>query len=311
MTKAKKECRFPHCRVNPQLHPADIFRPVQPGVKKFLRPRMLITKEMAHGYLTVKAFEELDSADQTLMCAIFGIAKSEQMGEYVWIEPKNENILNPLEIMLEGKFIILKSGKKVAEYDCMQAPAIRIRTTYQLLKECGKDDGGTQRKWLLGTKGRSGALDRLSTVNFTYKGDKWRGSFNLMSWTEDIETEEILITINPASALTIGFKTPHIYTNLNERLQLSERAKILHFRLCGLIREGGKRSIKVDTFGRYLWWTNEADKNENTTETIVDKNKRRLIKNSLNEIGMLDNWTVSFTGIGTRTLANIQRTPLP
>lgn len=307
MAKVKKECRFPHCRVNPQLHPADIFRPVQPGAEKALRPRMIVTKETPNGFLKIKAFEELDSADQTLMCAIFAIAKSEQMGEYIWIEPENQEILDPLEIMLQGKFIILKGGREVAEHDCMQAPAIRIRTTkYQLLRECGKNDGGLQRRWLLGSKDRreSGALDRLSMVNFEYKGEKWQGSFNLMAWMEDMETEEILITINPASALTIGFKSPHVYANQSERLQLSERAKILHFRLCGLIREGGKRSLKVDNMGRYLWWQNEATEE---TEVVINKDHRRKIKDALKEIGELEKWKVAFIGRANQTLANIQR----
>jgi len=230
-----KECRFPHARSHPVLHPADLFRPVARGRKE--RPKVKRVRKTKNGSLTTQAFDVLDTADQTLMLAIFAIAKSQQMRQLVEINDDNQEILKPLKLAIKG-FDRLKDQ----DIDLSQIPAIQIRvSSYMLLMACGKGDGMNQYVWL------DQALTRLAGVSFKYVGQKWRGMFNLLAWTWDTESDELLITINPISAYSIGVSTAYIYSNMDERLKLSNIAQLLHYRLVALIRQKECRNLKIDT----------------------------------------------------------------
>ena len=284
----ERKCQFPHARSNPVLHPADIFRPIIRGRSE--RHKVKHVKETANGSLTTQAFDELDTADQTLMLAIFAIARSQQMRLLIEINKDNQEILRPLKLAIQG-FDRLKDQS----IDLSQIPAIQIRVKgYLLLKECGKKDGGKQYKWL------RESLTRLGGVNFIYKGSTWNGMFTLLAWIEDIKTDDFIITINPISAYSIGVTTGYVYSNMNERLKLSNIAQLLHFRLVGLIRIGCSRNLKIDTLAGYVWG------NKKFSVSAQSKNRAK-IKKAMEEIGDLDNWHIFLMGRGQKSIAQIRR----
>lgn len=291
MTKKpiKKECRFPHARSHPVLHPADLFRPVRRGRKE--RPKVKRVRKTHNGSLTTQAFDELDTADQTLMLAIFAIAKSQQMRLLIEINDDNQELLKPLKMAIQGF-----DRRKNQKVDLSQIPAIQIRIKgYTLLRECGKNYGGEDYKWL------REALSRLGGVSFIYEGSEWSGMFNLLAWTEDKRTDEFLITINPISAYSIGVSTAYVYSNMSERLKLSDIGQLLHFRLVGLIRQDEFRNLKINTLASYVWGDSEP-----VSDFMVRK-RRTVIKKAISDIGNLKNWNVEFVGRGKTAIAKIHR----
>lgn len=278
----KTEVQFPHAKVHSSLHPANIFRPLQRDRKRGLEYK----SETANCLLEVRVWEELNVWDQSLLLLICAIATSDQMRETIHIEDENFDILEPLNINLKGE---------TNEFRYSDLPAYRVRATgYLLLKELGKGKGLQDTKWL------TQSLRRLSHVSFYYQGKDWEGSFSLLSWQRDVATNEFLITINPISTYAIGFE-PFVYTCLKERQMLSQtESKLLHYRLTGLIRRGGSRSIKVMTLINYIWGEDKCG-----DEAL--RQRRGKVKKALKEIDSLVRWSTSVVGRGPKALAKVAR----
>lgn len=289
MNQNKKtgECDYPHARSHPVLHMADLFRPVVRGRKN--RPRIKQVRETDSGTLEIRAFEELDAADQTLMLTIFAIARSHKKRELIDIEDKNAQILQPLNLAISG----MDTVQNVI-IDLSKIPAIRIKETkYTLLKECKKSDSGSAYQWL------KESLRRLAGVLFFYDGKKWSGSFHLLSWGWDKATDLIEITINPISAYSICVSTAYVYSSLHERHQLSDNAKLLHYKFVGLIRQGGTKSFKIATIMDFIWGTNRKESD------CFNRRRRALAQKLIDEIGKLKDWHIFKVGRGGRALIKI------
>ncbi|NMV12581.1 hypothetical protein HKB26_04955, partial [Vibrio parahaemolyticus] len=122
---------------------------------------------------------------------------------------QDDKILEALEIDLKGGSINEKETFRLLEL-----PALKISLTrYELLKELQRSTSGAKNyKWL------EASLDRLGAVSFKYDGARWSGSFNLLSYRFNKDTEQYDIFINPISALSVwSQKANYIFIHRQER----------------------------------------------------------------------------------------------
>ncbi|EJG1698310.1 hypothetical protein ABO242_004635 [Vibrio parahaemolyticus] len=281
---------FPAARNHPILHAAPTFRPIRRGRRRKGIENVYKAKS---GTLKVAMFHELDIADQDLLLCVLSIARSEMYREFI---EQNSQILEALELDLKGR----SSGGESA-FALMDLPAIKLSLSrYELLKELQKTTGAKNYDWL------KDALRRLSLVNFSYDGEYWSGSFNLMSYRFNEESEQFDIYINPISAHSI-YASGYVFINRTERHLLNNDAsRALHAYLSGVVRLGESRFINLDTMASYVF----AAQNEEPTKKQTER-RRAIIKESLNEIGnTLDCWDVSILGKGKTAKANIKRKDL-
>ena len=316
----------PEVKNHPFFHAVPIFRPKAKSEER--KRGVLIQHEFEDGRkLELRVFEELDINDQDLLLTILSLQYQKFEGKK--INANAEEVMKALEIKrYEGFFRETKAqaAKRIANRK-KQDPentkhldpkkaipsqeisnvadtfAINFKISrHQLLKLLGKADNPNNYKWL------AGSLKRLSSITMWYEGDTWEADIGRMFIGGlDNKTGLVDVYINPISAAAMfveGFQ--YITIDLKHRgLLKMDVAKALHYYLCGVVWEGQKQPIYIDTLVEKIYpllLRNE----ERTNECLRDQ--RRKIKQGLKELAeKLEGWQVEIAGTGKEAIAMITR----
>lgn len=279
---------FPYARNHPVLHAAPTFKPIARGRRKKGIEKIY---KGSQGTLTTAMFYELDIADQDLLLAILAFARSNEHREP--ISPENTE-LKDLELEFRSGIISEKTA-----YKLLDLPALKLSLKrYEILKEIQRPICKQAYEWL------SKSLKRLSFVNYNYTGKTWSGSFNMLSYRFNEETEMYDIYINPISAYSIWGTDQYINLNRTERHALSiDAAKSLHSYLNGTVRKGESKGFYLDTLCDAVFHTEE--------EVSVDAKKRRrkTIRKAIEEINknLSPSWKITLLTEKNKTLVNVKR----
>jgi len=292
---ADKRLKYPVARTHQFIHHAPQFRPVQRGAR---RKGLLRRYESQDGkkYLEIALFAELDVADQDLLLCLLAMLFPEHKGNVISEVPNHPvNMILRDNLNLEGSVLPMNTlGAQT--------------TAYELLTELGRRTGKSDYDWL------EASLGRLARVNFKYRDNTSVSSFNLMSWSAQIDTEtnrmtNIRFVVNPVSAQAV-LSTPddkdsqgYFLCHRGERAQLkSEESRALHNVLCGLVMPGKKRSLNVDMLADKVY----ARYDEELTDDMV-KYRRKAIIGALNAIDALEYWSCETFGRGKEAGAEVKR----
>jgi hypothetical protein len=284
------DVKFPAARNHPVLHAAPTFRPIARGRRRKGLERV---HETPNGTLRTRMFYELDVADQDLLLCVLAIARSELYREVVEQD----------DIILEALELDLQHGKPDSNsaFGLFDLPALKISVTrYELLKELQRSTSGAKNyKWL------EASLDRLSSVNFKYKGSQWSGSFNLLSYRFNEVTEQYDIFINPISAHSVALPNAnYIFVHRQERHLLElDAARALHSYLSGVVRHGETRHLAIETVINAVFANYDEVMNPSTL-----RNRQKQIVDSCKELSSkLDKWDLKAVGRGKSTKIKVSR----
>lgn len=283
------DVRFPAARNHPVLHAAPTFRPIAKGRRRKGLERI---HETPNGTLKTRMFYELDVADQDLLLCVLAIARSELYREAI---DQDDKIIEALEIDLKGGSINEKETFRLLEL-----PALKISLTrYELLKELHRSTSGAKNyKWL------EASLDRLGAVSFKYDGARWSGSFNLLSYRFNKDTEQYDIFINPISAHSVwSQKANYIFIHRQERhLLKADASRVLHSYLSGVVRNGETRHLAIDTVVSAVWAQYDE---EVSSDTFRFRTKQ--ISEGCKELSRLNGWSAEIIGRGKKAKVKVSR----
>jgi hypothetical protein len=234
-------------------------------------------------------FHELDIADQSMLYAILAMARSWDRGKQLFDSTEDQDAKALLEkLELEGHVSVITK------------PSIVVETTiYELLNVMGKSPKGqANHDWA------KKSLERLAGVGFTYDGEKWFGSFRMMSFSVNRETKAVRVALNPVSAASVMSNSGgYVMVHLQERGALSkDDAKALHSVLAGLVRPGSSRVVMADTLSSSVW----ADYDDEVSDKAIELRRKRL-KEAAKDISDLSGWKVQVKGKGRKTAFFVSR----
>ncbi|NMR76879.1 hypothetical protein HKB35_25160 [Vibrio alginolyticus] len=231
-------------------------------------------------------------ADQDLLLCVLAIARSELYREAI---DQDDKILEALEIDLKGGSINEKETFRLLEL-----PALKISLTrYELLKELQRSTSGAKNyKWL------EASLDRLGAVSFKYDGARWSGSFNLLSYRFNKDTEQYDIFINPISAHSVwSQKANYIFIHRQERhLLKADASRVLHSYLSGVVRLGETRHIGIDTVVSAVWAQYDEEVSSDTFRF-----RAKQISDGCKELSRLNGWSAEIVGRGKKAKVKVSR----
>jgi len=278
----------PLAKSHPVIHAAPQFRPIRRGRRRRGLERVYEFGN-GRGTLRIRLFYELDIADQDLLLGILALALKEGH------EIGSDQIERLLE--LDG--------------DARGLPGIRLNVSaYELLLAIGRSPKGKHNhEWL------KASLSRLSGVSFLRDSPTRVWSTNLLSWAAKKDSDGrltgISITLNPISAMVIlGHADGYILEDRRERHALeSDEAKGLHSVLCGLVRQGDSRRIRLDVLVDRVY----ARYGEAVSEGTQRK-RRHDLKVAADELDALPGWRCRVEGRGEDAVLVVsrpKRTPDP
>ena len=248
--KTTNNVKYPVSRNLKLLHNASIFRPVKRGRR---RVGVKYNFESQTTKVAIRMEEELDIADQDLMICLFAIARSKEfkvlkLQDAAWKDSKGnkQSVQESMGIEL-GSFTL---GSIPSE----ELRSIQIEITkYELLKELGRKISGQAYVRLLKS------LSRLSSTVYHHQGEKWKGSFSMLSFIEYVETENLLITINPIASYAIRKDDQgYVLQHRGERGQLkSDEARSLHSILCSMVDPNKTKNVSINELVDRVWGTSE------------------------------------------------------
>lgn len=238
------------------------------------------------GEIHFMGYKQLSVFDQSVLfsaCARTGVEGLLVIGNSKSTEGKEVQLKLPLltdeELKKEG---VVKS----------QNHSLGKTSAYLMLIDTGVKPGGYQYQRLIES------LKKLSNITvyrskITDSGKKVGGSMNLLSFTHD-ENDQIVIFLNWRLAGAILGNNQNIQISLVERRKLKNSvAKILHAWCCGFIRLGeclmNGRGASYDSLCQHVWGISYYELSEN-----AKKQKRRRVKEALEELSSLDGWQVEF-----------------
>lgn len=259
------------------LHNASIFRPVKRGRRRVGVKHNFDSKGSK---VAIEMAEELDVADQDLMIGLFAIARSKEfgtlaLGETAWHdeEGKEKSVQESMNIELG----VFQFGTIPSEH--LRSIQISI-SKYELLKELGRAQGGREYESL--TK----SLKRLSSTTYHHDGERWRGSFSMLSFLEDKESEHLLITINPIASYAIRKdEEGYVLQHRGERGKLkSEEARVLHSILCSLVDPNKQVNLNLKMLVGKVWGTGQDDWSRVTTQTLMERYSGGMTLDEINTL---------------------------
>lgn len=260
----KREVKYPVSRNLKILHNGSIFRPIKRGRR---RVGVKHNFDSANTKIAVEMAEELDVADQDLMIALFAIARSKEFGtlalyDKAWTDS-------------DGKETSVKDSLSVelGVFDWGGIPSSELRSIqigiskFELLKELDRPTGGSHYEWLIKS------LKRLSSTVYHYDGEKWRGSFSMLSYLDDKESDQLLITINPIASYAIRRDDKgYVLQHRGERGKLkSEEARALHSVLCSMVDPDKQETFKLSSLVDKVWGDGKDDWSRATHTLIAER----------------------------------------
>ncbi|MDF5010072.1 replication protein C, IncQ-type, partial [Vibrio parahaemolyticus] len=203
--------------------------------------------------------------------------------------------LEALEIDLKGGSINEKETFRLLEL-----PALKISLTrYELLKELQRSTSGAKNyKWL------EASLDRLGAVSFKYDGARWSGSFNLLSYRFNKDTEQYDVFIIPTTAHSVwSQKANYIFIHRQERhLLKADASRVLHSYLSGVVRLGETRHIGIDTVVSAVWAQYDEEVSSDTFRF-----RAKQISDGCKELSRLNGWSAEIVGRGKKAKVKVSR----
>lgn len=270
--KNNHNVKYPVSRNLKSLHNASIFKPIKRGRRRV---------DVKHNYsykkskIAIHMAEELNVADQDLMIGLFAIARSKEFGtlslDDVAYADGDKTVKD--SISLDVSFA---NSFAMGEIPHSKLRSIQISITkYELLTELGKVLGTGSYEWL------SRSLSRLAGTTFHHDGEKWRGSFSMLSYIEDKETGNLLITINPFTSYAIRRdEEGYVLQHRGERNQLkTEEAKVLHSVLCSLVDPNTQKSISLKKLVDKVWCDGEDYWSRMDFKSLVARYKGQEVDN--------------------------------
>lgn len=258
----KKEVKYPISRNLKGLNNASLFSKPKKG-----RRRTNVNYEMNVGdndLIKVRMDKQLDVADQDLMLAIFAIGRSKEwsvrsVGEKL-IESSAQTIAEDMKMTM-GDFMFGKIPSKE-----LRVIEIVINKR-ELLEEMGRAKSGAAYKWL------TEALKRLASTHFDYQGEKVKAAFSMISFMEDIESQQLHITINPMTSYAIRRdEKGYVLQHRGERIALvSEEAKMLHSVLSSLVDPAKKTNLSVSKLTSKVYGENAEYWSEASIEDLAER----------------------------------------
>lgn len=280
---AGKQLKHNVVKSNRTIHVAPQFRPIKRGRRREKLERKYVYKSGAE--LDISLSEECDIADQSLLYAILGMCLNQDRGKLLRAEPETD----------EGKRLRekLNINGKVINYD-----SILLKTNrYELNEEMGKIRASKNRGWILKS------LKRLSHIRFDYEDERYVWGFNLLSYSYDKLTHEILISVNPLSAYVILQNKGYVHIHRQERHALDgDEAKALHSVLAGLVDPGDSCSLSADMLADKVYARYDEE-----ISVHMAKHRRKAIVEAGRKVNDLDGWSVEILGRGERTSLKIAR----
>ncbi|MEZ9657904.1 replication protein C, IncQ-type [Vibrio sp. 10N.261.52.F3] len=259
-----KTVKYPVSRNLKMLHNASIFRPVKRGRR---RVGVKHNFESAGTKVAIEMAEELDVADQDLMIGLFAIARSKEfstlaLSETAWVAEngKPQSVKKTMGISL-GVF-------QFGTIPSSELRSIQISISkYELLKELGRAQGGKEYASL--TK----SLKRLASTTYHHDGEKWCGSFSMLSFLEDKESEHLLITINPVASYAIRKdEEGYVLQHRGERGRLkSEEARVLHSVICSLVDPNKQVNLNLKMLVSKVWGNGQDDWSRVAPKTLMER----------------------------------------
>lgn len=287
--------KHPVAKFNKFLHAAPQFRPIKRGARRRGITRTYISND-GQSTVEIDLGYELDIADQDLLICLVAMSTTNNCQSTV-VSPDASNLVNidlRERLGLTGGFVTRMSTISVST------------NAHELLIELGRKPGRASYNWL------KDSLKRLSKVSFIYTSKTQINSFNLISWSADLEKNGgigvISFCINPYSAAAIlDAKGGYVLLHRNERALLkTEEARALHSVLCGLVDIGKSRSLSVDMLCGKVYSTYEGDTDDVITCDKL-KHRRKAICSACVDISKLAHWACNIDGRGGDAVAIITR----
>jgi hypothetical protein len=279
--------KYPAARSIPVIHVALQFRPIRRGMR---RKNLLRTYQCTNGSkISITLVEELDIADQDVLLCFLAMARAENKGSVISLEPRSpENRALRTALALDG-------------YATTRNAVVVKSTIYEVLKELGRSANQTSYEWF------KKSIIRLSRVSFVYDGTKGWWKFNLLSVSgvhNGDSKASLSVCLNPLSAQAVlADNEGYTLIHRGERAELSsEEAKALHSVLCGLVDMGASRFLGVDMLSNKVY-SRYDDEINNTT---VRKRRKSLV-DAIPAINTLRYWTCSVKGKGRHTTIHVAR----
>lgn len=118
----------------------------------------------------------------------------------------------------------------------------------RLLTEIGMSDGGEN------IRSSKRSLKRLANVTIILARDGKSASFNLLSYSFDLDARKFKVALNPRLAQAVVGGKSYTRIEMSEVRRLhGDVARLIHQRICGFTNPGREHRISIDALSSYAW----------------------------------------------------------
>lgn len=283
-------------QIDPAFGLINLFRPNLRGKRA---KRLEFTQVFDKVELKVTCFEELDSADQSILLALSALAgiggknlpagSGKESAKLLWA-----NLSCTYSSTVKG-------GDKTDEWPV----AVVVTTTRrEILRAAGLAIGGNPYKAL------KSSLERLSSVgcHVTRQVKEGEEAWNMQLLSYFLRADgRVHVALNPRFALALAPAAQNVSVSLEERRQLNSNvAKVLHAWLSAVTRPGSSGiSMGADTLAAKVW-------GEEAKSDAIARKRRALIIAAVSTMEGKDvGWKFEVTGRGKGLKFRPRRPALP
>lgn len=266
-------------RLRQQWALAPIFRPLARGERGYLD----VTVTVGEGTVRVVGRWALGIDDQDVLLALLRLAERQERCPQLGPVPATE-VGVELRKRLE------------ADGEAKEQTTITVHTTLsEIARLCGRAPGGRTHAQI-----RQSLFALAQAMVILQCGGWWTTSHILSRSTGDPDGRvEIALHPHLAQAMLGGEAATRIDLAAHRRLK-GAVARRLHVHLSGWVNPGVERRVRLDVLARRVW-----PEPSETPSTV--RSRRERLGEALREIGQLDGWEITLTGVGQERQAIIRR----